>query len=87
MKRLLALLLAALILSGCASLGLAQHTPAGGVLTTTDTTEVYVGPPGSAWNFQLRYVLDDDSTAPQGPWDRETAPLARVRITIPKPIQ
>jgi len=84
MKTILAAALATAILSSCAWIGKPEPTPAGGVLTTTDTTEVYVGPKGSAWSHQLRYVLDDDSTAPIGLWTPENTPLARVRVTVDK---
>ncbi|MCK9601780.1 MAG: lipoprotein [Sphaerochaeta sp.] len=84
MKRTLILLFAVLLLSGCAWLGMVEPTPEGGILTTTDTSEVYVGPKGSAWTYELRYVLDDDGATPDGVWTAENASDARVRITIPK---
>ena len=87
MKRTLAILLTLaglLILPGCAWLGMAEPTPTGGILTTTQKSEVYVGPPGSAWTYTLRYVLDDDAYIPEGAWDATNAPGARVRIVIPK---
>jgi hypothetical protein len=87
MKTFLASIVAAAILSSCAWIGKPEPTPAGGILTTTETTEIYVGPRGSAWTHQLRYVLDDDASAPMGPWTKDNAPLARVRLAVEKPAE